>query len=103
MPKSNGKRKFNAGGQERRRMSERVEGEKEERPRYSIQQKIQYVEFAMLRMDEDLASLNTIADNIGVSSASLSRWMNKLPQYRDKKLVAGSRSCIIILLRPPRE
>ena len=82
MPKSKGKRKFNAGGQERRRMSERVEGEKEERHRYSIQQKIQYVEFAMLRMDEDLASLNTIADNIGVSSASLSRWMNKLPQYR---------------------
>ncbi len=82
MPKSKGKRKFNAGGQERGRMLERIEGEKEERPRYSIQQKIQYVEFAMLRMDEDLASLNSIADHIGVSSASLSRWMNKLPQYR---------------------
>jgi hypothetical protein len=36
----------------------------------------------MLRMDEDLASLNTITDEIGVLNSSLSRWMNKLPQYR---------------------
>ena len=76
-------RKFNAGGQERGRVLERIQEGKEERPRYSIQQKIQYVEFAMLRMEENLASLNTIADNIGVSSASLSRWMNKLPMYRN--------------------
>ena len=62
-------------------MSERIEAEKEQHPCYSIQQKIQYVEFAMLRMDEDLASLNTIADEIGVSNSSLSRWMNKLLQY----------------------
>ncbi len=82
MPKLKGRRKFNAGGQEQGRMSERIETEKEQRPHYSIQQKIQYVEFAMLRMDEDLASLNTIADEIGVSNSSLSRWMNKLPQYR---------------------
>jgi hypothetical protein len=33
-------------------------------------------------MEEDLASMNTVADEIGVSHTSLSRWINKLPIYR---------------------
>ncbi len=53
-----------------------------ERVRLSIQQKIQCCEFFMVRSEEDLASLNTVADELGVSSSCLSRWMNKLPQYR---------------------
>jgi hypothetical protein len=63
-------------------LSQHIDEEKEECNCFSIQQKIQYVEFAMSHMDDDLASLHTIANQIGVSSSSLSMWMNKLPMYR---------------------
>ena len=53
-----------------------------ERLRLSIQQKIQCCEFFMVRSEEDLASLNTVAGELGIASSNLSRWMNKLPQYR---------------------
>lgn len=76
------RRKFNRGGVARGRESERVEEDKEERLRFTIQQKIQIVEYLMVRMDEDLASMNVVADELGVSTSSLSRWMNKLPIYR---------------------
>jgi hypothetical protein len=33
-------------------------------------------------MDQDLASLNSIASELGISSSCLSHWMNRLPQYR---------------------
>jgi hypothetical protein len=49
---------------------------------YTIVQKITYVEYAQLRMEEDLASLTTVTDECGVSHTSLSRWINKLPIYR---------------------
>ena len=53
-----------------------------ERVRLSIQQKIQCCEFFMVRSEEDLASMSTVADELKISTSSLSRWMNKLPQYR---------------------
>jgi len=59
-----------------------LDGDKTERNRYTILQKIAYVEYAQLRMKEDLASQNTVADECGVSNASLSRWINNLPIYR---------------------
>ena len=51
------------------------------RNRYTISQKISYVNYAQLRMEEDLASMNTVADEIGVSNSTLSTWINKLPIY----------------------
>ena len=53
-----------------------------ERKRYTIAQRISYVNYAKLRMEEDLASMSTVADECGVSPSSLSRWFNKLPIYR---------------------
>ncbi len=42
----------------------------------------QCCEFFIIRSEEDLASLNTVVtDELGISSSSLSCWMNKLPQY----------------------
>jgi hypothetical protein len=55
---------------------------KKERKRYTIAEKISYVNFAKLRMEEDLASMTTVTDEIGVSQSSLSRWINNLPIYR---------------------
>jgi hypothetical protein len=52
-----------------------------ERNQYMIAQKIAYINYTMLRMEEDLASMCTVADEIGVSPSSLSRWINKLPIY----------------------
>ncbi len=54
-----------------------------ERNHYSIAQKISYVSYAKLlrHMEEDLASMTTVADEWGVSPSSLSRWINKLPIY----------------------
>ncbi len=51
-----------------------------ERVHLSVQQKIQCCEFFMVCSEEDLA-LNTVAGKLGDSTSSLSRWMNKLPQY----------------------
>ena len=51
------------------------------RNRYTIAQRISYVNYAKLRMEEDLASMSTVADECGVSPSSLSRWFNKLPIY----------------------
>ena len=59
-----------------------LDDSKSGRNRYTIVQKITYVEYAQLRMEEDLASMNTVADEIGVSHTTLSRWINKLPIYR---------------------
>ena len=64
------------------RMDERVVSGKETRTRYTIRQKITVVEYAMVRMEEDLASMNEIADEVGISTSSLSRWMDQLPQLR---------------------
>ena len=46
------------------RMDERVVSGKETRTRYTIRQKITVVEYAMVRMEEDLASMNEIADEV---------------------------------------
>jgi hypothetical protein len=49
---------------------------------YIIAQKISYINFVKLCMEEDLVSMNMVADEIGVSTFSLSRWINNLPIYR---------------------
>ena len=82
MVKQKAKRRFNRGGQARERESSRIKEGKDECHRYSIQDKIRIVEFAMVRIEEDLASLNVIADEVGVHSTTLLRWFNKLPIYR---------------------
>ena len=56
------------------------EAEDAERVRL-IQQKIQCCKFFMVRSEEDVASMNTVADKLKISTSSLSCWMNKLPQY----------------------
>ena len=81
MPKKQrARRQFNRGGAMSARMDERVVSGKETRTRYTIRQKITIVEYAMVRMEEDLASMNKIADEVGISTSSLSRWMDQLPQ-----------------------
>jgi hypothetical protein len=54
----------------------------EERKHYSIAEKIRFCEFALVKMEQDLASLNSVANEVGISSSCLSRWLNRLPQYR---------------------
>jgi len=80
--KQRARREFNRGGQARGRAAERVEENKEKRHRYSIEQKIKIVEYMMVRMEEDLASMCEVADEVGVDKSSLSRWVDKLPIYR---------------------
>ena len=63
-------------------MEERIVSGKEMSTRYTIRQKITIVEYAMVRMEEDLASMNDIADEVGISTSSLSRWIDQLPQLR---------------------
>jgi hypothetical protein len=103
MPKQQkSRRRFNQGGQQREREEGRVTGEKTTRNRYTIKQKITIVEYAMVRMEEDLASLTDIAHEAGVDKSSLSRWIDQLPQLRHinrndevserRSLVAGRRS-----------
>ncbi len=45
---------------------------------YTITQKIFFVIYAKLCMEEDLASMNTVADELCVWPLSLSRWINNL-------------------------
>ena len=59
-----------------------LSGEETKRKRYTILEKIIMVEHAQGRIEVDLASMNTVADECHVSSSSLSRWMNNLPIYR---------------------
>ncbi len=54
----------------------------EKRKHYSIVEKIHFCKFALVKMEQDLASLNSISNKIGISSSCLSRWMNCLPKYR---------------------
>lgn len=83
MPKKQrARRQFNRGGVQSQRVEERIVSGKETRTRYTIRQKITIVEYAMVRMEEDLASMNEIADEVGISTSSLSRWMDQLPQLR---------------------
>ena len=56
-----------------------LDRDKSERSHYTILQKIACVEYAQLCIEEDLASMNTVMDEIGVSNLSLSRWINKYP------------------------
>jgi hypothetical protein len=53
----------------------------EEQKHYSITKKICLCEFALVQMEQDLASLNSIASELGIALLCLSRWMNHLPQY----------------------
>ena len=53
----------------------------EEQKYYSITKKICLCEFALVRMEQNLASLNSIASELGIALLCLSRWMNHLPQY----------------------
>ena len=59
-----------------------VDEKTEERKHYSIAEKIRFCEFAMVKMEQDLASLNSIANEVSISASCLSRWMNRLPQFR---------------------
>ena len=66
------RREFNRGIQARTREASRVEEETEICRCYTIKEKIKIVVFAMVRMEEDLALINTIADEVGISGSSLS-------------------------------
>lgn len=82
MAKQKARREFNCGGQARGCKAERVEDHKEKCHHYSIEQEIKIVEYTMVRMEEDLASMCLVAEEVGVDKSSLSRWMDKLPIYR---------------------
>ena len=49
---------------------------------YIIRQKITIVQHAMVRMEEDLASMNDIANEVGISNSSLSCWIDQLLIFR---------------------
>jgi hypothetical protein len=72
MAKQKARREFNCGGQARGREAERVEDHKEKCHHYSIEQKIKIVEYTMVRMEEDLASMCLVAEEVGLDKSSLS-------------------------------
>ena len=80
--KQKARREFNRGGLARGREESRVAVDKAQRNRYTIRQKITIVQYAMVRMEEDLASMNDISSEIGISTSSLSRWIDQLPVFR---------------------
>ena len=49
--------------------------------RYTIAQKISYLNYAKLCMEEDLALMTMVTDEVGVLPSSLSRWIYNLPIY----------------------
>ena len=83
MPKKQkARRQINRGGSNRSREEATIEDDKKKRRHFSIKEKIQVVESAMIRMDDDLQSLNLIADDLGLSNSCLSRWIDQLPILR---------------------
>ena len=80
--KQKARREFNRGGLARGREESRVAVDKAQRNRYTIRQKITIVQYAMVCMEEDLASMNDISSEIGISTSSLSRWIDQLPVFR---------------------
>ena len=83
MPKQQKARhQFNRDGQATGREEERVLAGTATRNRYTIRQKITIVDYAMVRLEEDLASMNDIADEVGISTSSLSRWIDQIDIFR---------------------
>ena len=76
--KQKARREFNRGGQSRAR--ERAVDK--QRTRYTIQQKITICQYAEVRMEEDLAAMSDIADEVGVPVSCISRWLDQLPILR---------------------
>ena len=81
--KQKARREFNRGGQSRARVEARVvENTEKKRNHYTIQQKITICEYAEVRMEEDLAVMSDIADEVGVPVSCISRWLDQLPVLR---------------------
>ncbi len=55
--------------------------EKAEERTYSIAEKICFCKFVLVCMEQDLVSLNSIGNEVGVSLSCFSHWLNHLPQY----------------------
>ena len=81
--KQKARREFNRGGQSRTcEEAHIVENPEKKRTHYTIQQKITICEYAEVCMEEDLAAMSDIADEVGVPVSCISRWIDQLPILR---------------------